>query len=110
LARTIKKTIVRAAAKPLQLDDNLGEARASTDGYAAPDPNLSPGRRSVASWFETAAFSQPASFSFGNERLGIVRSIGWAKSDISLLRNFSVTDGPIGVSAPPRQVSARLVF
>ena len=55
------------------------------------DPNLSSGR-SVAQWFNTAAFTQPAAYTFGNEGVGIVRGPGLVNFDFSLLRNFRVTE------------------
>jgi hypothetical protein len=58
----------------------------------ARDPNLPSTRRSVTRWFDIAALSQPAAFTFGNEGLGIIRSGGWANADFSLLRNFAVTE------------------
>ncbi|MGH9668200.1 MAG: hypothetical protein ACRD9L_27585, partial [Bryobacteraceae bacterium] len=55
------------------------------------DPNLSSGR-SVSRWFNTAAFSQPAAYTFGNGGVGIVRAPGLVNFDFSLLRNFRVTE------------------
>ena len=55
----------------------------------ARDPNLPSTRRSVTRWFDIAALSQPAAFTFGDEGLGIIRSGGWANADFSLLRNFA---------------------
>jgi Carboxypeptidase regulatory-like domain len=58
----------------------------------ARDPNLPSSRRSLTRWFDTASFSQPAAFTFGNEGLGIIRSGGWTNADFSLLRNFALTE------------------
>jgi len=46
----------------------------------------------VAMWFNTAAFAQPAPYTFGNEGVGIVRAPGLINLDFSLLRNFSFTE------------------
>ena len=58
----------------------------------ARDPNLPANQRSVTRWFDTSVFSQPASFTFGNEGVGILRSGRWVNSDLSLLRNFAVSE------------------
>ncbi len=51
-------------------------------------PNLDNGERSVARWFNTAAFAQPAPFRNGTGGVGIVRSDGKINFDVSLLKNF----------------------
>ncbi len=58
----------------------------------ASDPNLDSGARSVARWFNTAAFSQPAIFHFGNEGRNILRAPGIFTMDFSLRRNFNLTE------------------
>lgn len=65
-----------------------GSQRANVTG----DPNLPAGQRTVAKWFNTAAFSQPATFNFGNEGVGIVRAPGLVDFDFSLLRDFRLTE------------------
>ena len=59
---------------------------------ALTNPNLPSGQRTVAEWFNTAAFAQPAIYTFGNEGVGIVRAPGLVNLDFSLLRNFRVTE------------------
>jgi hypothetical protein len=54
------------------------------------DPNA--GSHSVGSWFNTAAFAQPAAYTFGNAGVGIVRGRGLIQVDMSLIRDFKVTD------------------
>jgi hypothetical protein len=56
----------------------------------ARNPNL--GDPTVSRWFDTAAFSQPAIYQFGNEGVGILRSGGLINADISLQRVFRVTE------------------
>ena len=58
----------------------------------AAGPNLPSGQRSVAAWFNTAAFSQPANLTFGNEGVGIVRAPGMVDVDASLARMFRLTE------------------
>jgi hypothetical protein len=46
----------------------------------------------VAAWFNTAAFSQPATFTFGNEGVGIIRAVGIMNTDLSVIRSFKTTE------------------
>src|SRR6185437_17148922 len=46
----------------------------------------------VAEWFNTAAFAQPATYQFGNQGLGLVRTPGMVNFDFSLLRDFKPTE------------------
>jgi outer membrane receptor protein involved in Fe transport len=55
------------------------------------DPNQVSGR-SVAQWFNTAVFAQPAPYTFGNAAVGIVRGAGLVNIDSSVLRNFRITE------------------
>jgi hypothetical protein len=59
---------------------------------ALSDPNLPSGQRSVGTWFNTTAFSQPAIYTFGSEGVGIVRAPGLVNVDMSVLRNFRITE------------------
>jgi hypothetical protein len=54
------------------------------------DPNAGP--HTVAQWFNTSAFSQPAAYTFGNAGVGIVRGPGLVQIDMSLIRNFKLTE------------------
>ncbi len=56
------------------------------------DPNLSSDNRSVAQWFDTVAFAQPATLTFGNKGVGIVRAPGRVNFDASLARTFRITE------------------
>ncbi|MEO7142536.1 MAG: carboxypeptidase regulatory-like domain-containing protein [Bryobacteraceae bacterium] len=47
---------------------------------------------SVGEWFNTAAFAQPAPFTFGNEGVGVVRAAGLVNVDFSIIRNFRLTE------------------
>jgi len=46
----------------------------------------------VAEWFNIAAFAQPATFTFGNEGVGILRAPGLIDFDFSVLRSFRLTE------------------
>jgi Carboxypeptidase regulatory-like domain len=52
------------------------------------DPNLNSPERTLDRWFDTAAFAQPAAFTFGTSSRGAVRGDGVVNFDISLLKNF----------------------
>jgi len=67
---------------------SAGPQRASV----AHNPNLPSSQRSLTRWFDTEAFSQPFSYTFGNEGVGIIRASGWVNADFSLLRNFAITE------------------
>ena len=81
---------------PLTAITLTNTARAFSAGYQRPDAlydaNLASGRRSLTRWFDTNAFSQPAAYTFGNEGVGIVRAYGVLNADVSLLRNFALTE------------------
>jgi hypothetical protein len=67
---------------------SAGSQRANANS----NPNLPSGQRSVAEWFNTAAFSQPANLTFGNEGVGIVRAPGLVDFDLSLARTFKIKE------------------
>src|SRR6266545_2315626 len=52
------------------------------------DPNLKSSERTLARWFDTSAFAQPAAFTFGAGGRGTVRGDGVVNFDLSLLKNF----------------------
>lgn len=52
------------------------------------DPNLPSDQQSVARWFDTSVFAQPANFKFGNSGRNIVRAPGLFNLDLSIMRNF----------------------
>jgi hypothetical protein len=54
------------------------------------NPNLSEDARRLERWFDTDAFAQPASFTFGNQGTNILRAAGKVLVDCSILRNFSL--------------------
>ena len=66
--------------------NSAGAQRADVIG----DPYAGP--QTVARWFNTAAFAQPAIYHFGNGGLGIMRGPGLVNFDFSLLRDFAFTE------------------
>ena len=62
----------------------------SISNWSPGDPNA--GNHTSASWFNTSVFSQPAPYTFGNAGVGIVRGPGLVQVDMSLIRDFKVTD------------------
>jgi hypothetical protein len=53
-------------------------------------PNLSGEERTLARWFDTSAFAQPANATFGNQGVNILRSDGYLNIDLSLLKNIPI--------------------
>jgi len=56
----------------------------------ARNPNLDD--RTVARWFDTSAFSQPAIYQFGNEGVGILRGAALRNVDLSVQRIFKIKE------------------
>jgi hypothetical protein len=54
------------------------------------NPNLTNGERSLARWFDTSAFTQPAAARFGNQGVNILRADGIFNLNASLQRNFGL--------------------
>jgi hypothetical protein len=75
-----------------QTNSCLCNSAGSQRANVSTNPNLPSGQRSVAEWFDTAAFSQPANFTFGDEGVGSVRAPGLVNVDMSVLCNFRITE------------------
>jgi hypothetical protein len=56
------------------------------------DPVLPSDQRSVSKWFDTSAFAQPALYTFGNSGRDSMRAPGIVSVDLSILRNFRLTE------------------
>jgi hypothetical protein len=56
------------------------------------DPNLPDSRKSLTQWFDTAAFTLPGAYNFGNAGRGIARADGRLNFDFSLSKNFPFTE------------------
>jgi hypothetical protein len=54
------------------------------------DPELPSSERTLTRWFNTDAFAQPATFTFGNSGRGIVRGDGIINFDVSLAKNVAL--------------------
>ncbi len=65
-----------------------GNQRANVIG----NPTLPSGQRTPLHWFNTAAFAQPANYTFGNEGRNPLRGPGFANFDFSLIRNVNFTE------------------
>ncbi|MEO7652229.1 MAG: TonB-dependent receptor [Bryobacteraceae bacterium] len=57
------------------------------------NPNIDGGQRTPLRWFDTAAFANPALFSYGNAGRSIIQAPGIMNLDSALLRSFRVTEG-----------------
>jgi hypothetical protein len=56
------------------------------------DPVLPSDQRTVSRWFDTTAFAQPATYTFGNGGRNSMRAPGIVNVDLSILRNFRITE------------------
>jgi len=75
--------------------DIAGIGASSTRATVSGDPNLAPGARTLSQWFNTAAFLNPSLMTpgqFGNSGRNILTGPGFSQWDVSLLKNFAVTE------------------
>ena len=56
------------------------------------NPNLPSGQQTIAAWFNTSAFSEPAPFTFGNAGRNLIRSDGTVNFDMSVMKVFHITE------------------
>lgn len=56
------------------------------------NPNLEASQRSTLRWFDTAAFRDPALYSYGNAGRAIIQAAGIVNFDAALLRSFNFTE------------------
>jgi Carboxypeptidase regulatory-like domain len=54
------------------------------------DPSLSPDERTLARWFNTAAFANPGLFTFGNSPRSVLRGPSLATTDLTLERTIAL--------------------
>jgi len=73
-----------------QNNNTFAQSAGSQRSDVSRDPNLPSDQRSVLKWFDIAAFTQPANFSFGSSGCNIVRAPGLVKFDFSQMRNFKL--------------------
>lgn len=57
------------------------------------DPNLQSGERTLARWFNTSAFVDPAPFTFGNSPRSVLRGPGMATTDLTLEKSIALGGG-----------------
>ena len=55
-------------------------------------PVFGPGTHTLMQWFNTAAFTVPAAYTFGNVGRNTVSGPGMATMDLALSRNFTITE------------------
>ena len=82
-----------ASGSPLSIGvpgTTLGNGR-GTRADLAGDPNLS--NPSTSAWFNTAAFSAPGDFTFGNSAQGVLDGPGSHVIDTALMKNFYFMEG-----------------
>jgi hypothetical protein len=89
---TIGNVTIVQSGPPMSVATQTNNSNAFSAGSQRPDvlrdPNLPSDQRTVARWFDTAAFVQPANFTFGNSGRNIVRAPGFFTMDFSVMRNF----------------------
>ena len=89
---TTGAVLVFQTGPPMSVNTQTNNTNSFSAGAQRPDvsrdPNLSSDQRSVARWFDIAAFTQPANFTFGNSGRNIVRAPGLMNVDLSVMRNF----------------------
>ena len=56
------------------------------------DPRLPAGERTLSRWFNTAAFQQPAPFTFGNAPRSVLRGPALVTTDLTLEKTIPLTD------------------
>jgi hypothetical protein len=89
---TIGNVTIVQSGPPMSVTTQTNNSNAFSAGSQRPDvlrdPNLPSDQRTVARWFDTTAFVQPANFTFGNSGRNIVRAPGFFTMDFSVMRNF----------------------
>ena len=86
--RGVQEAPLRVVPPPGVVPGHRGAQRADVNG----DPNLPNSEKTLNRWFNTAVFTQPAQFRFGNQGVNIVRGDGVINLDSSILRNFPLTE------------------
>jgi len=56
------------------------------------NPNLPSDQRTIAAWFNVAAFAIPAQYTFGNSGTGVLVGPGYFNVDAGIHRNFRITE------------------
>lgn len=81
---------------PFTITTQVNTTNAFSAGAQRPnlvaDPVISAGDRTVERWFNTAAFTQPATGRFGTAGRGVLRGDGDILFDLSLLKNIALSE------------------
>jgi hypothetical protein len=92
----ISATLVAQSAPPFTVRTATNTTGAFSAGPLRADisanPNLPASQRSLARWFNTGVFTQPAQFRFGNQGVNQVRGAGRLGLNASILRDFPITE------------------
>lgn len=73
------------------MNDDVNSSRANLSLANGPAP-LSSSQRNINQWFNTAAFTTPADYTWGNSGLNIVRGPGWSELEMALQKSFAVAE------------------
>jgi hypothetical protein len=80
LASSVSNAIGSSALAPAERPNVIG------------NPNLPSDQRTITAWFNTAAFSSPAQFTFGNSGTGVLVGPGYFNVDAGIHRNFAIKE------------------
>jgi hypothetical protein len=93
---SVSSVVIWHTAPPITVRTNTNTTQAFSAGPLRADvlrnPNLPASQRSLARWFDTDAFAQPAPNRFGNQGVGLVRAAGRSSVNASLLRDFPIRE------------------
>jgi hypothetical protein len=91
---SLSSVITSQSGPPFTVTTQTNTCNCFSSGSLRPNvtrnPNLSDPK--VTQWFDTTAFSQPATYQFGSEGVGILRGAGLTNLDVSVQRRFRLTE------------------
>jgi hypothetical protein len=94
---TVGTVILMQSGAPFTVGTQVNTTNAFSAGNLRADvlrtPNLPNDQRTLARWFDTGAFQQPALYRFGNQGMNILRADGRSNANFSLLRNIRLSEG-----------------
>ena len=74
------------------MNDDINSSRANLNLANGPAA-LPVSQRTINQWFNTAAFTTPADYTWGNSGLDILRGPGWSELEASLQKSFTIIEG-----------------
>jgi hypothetical protein len=74
------------------MNDGLNASRANVVTGAGP-ASLPSDKRTIDRWFNTAAFAQPANFTWGNSGVNILNGQALAQVDLAVQKLFAIREG-----------------